>query len=373
MDTANERSLRLGVAAVVCGLCVLGGCAHAQAGGEADADAGVVEFVLSPDSWAAQAVTVAPGRVTTLSFFDENDRPLSIAGLLGPRDDWLEYGAQDRAHDHVAILLARRAGAGNVVALLDGVDRPVHIEVAAGDSPSASQVEIRIARPAAARQAARRKGGAGSAPPRGELADAIRDYLLDNPDVLREALDPARQLVATAERMRDEILGAAGVPADGEEAAPVTVVEFFDYRCGFCKRSLDAVRMALQRPDVRLEMREYPILGDDSTRAAQAALAAARQGRYLDAHWALMEHDGGYDDATIKRIAADLGLDEERLLADMDSPEVAALIEANRTLARKLGVSGTPAFLVAGPEAFEVSPGALDAERLGRLIDAVGG
>ena len=373
MDIANGRILRLGVVAVVCGWCMLGGCAYAQAGGEADANGGVVERLLAPDSWAAQTVTVAPGRVTTLAFFDESGKPLSIAGLVGPQDSWLNYSVQHKPHDHIATLLARQAGAGNVVALLDGADRPVHIEVAVGDSALTSQVEIRIARPAVVRQAARAEGGTGSALPRSELEGAIRDYLLNHPDVLREALDPARQLVATAERMRGEILGAAGVPAAGEEAAQVTVVEFFDYRCGFCKRSLDAVRMALERPNVRLEMREYPILGADSTRAAQAALAAARQGRYLDAHWALMEHDGDYDDAAIERIASDLGLDAEQLLADMESPEVGALIEANRALARKLGVNGTPAFLVAGPDALEVSPGALDAEQLGSLIDAVGG
>ena len=162
------------------------------------------------------------------------------------------------------------------------------------------------------------------------------------------------------------------MPAGGDETAAVTVVEFFDYRCGYCKRSLAAVRGALARERVRVEFREYPILGDDSVLAAQAALAAGLQGRYVDAHLALMAHEGDYDEESIARIAADRGLDAERLREDMQSTAVAALIEANRALAQRMGVSGTPAFLIAGPEEVLVSPGALDAGRLNDLIDAAG-
>ena len=119
-------------------------------------------------------------------------------------------------------------------------------------------------------------------------------------------------------------------------------------------------------------MREYPILGPQSVLAAKAALAAARQGAYEAAHLALMEHEGEFDEAAIETIMGELGLDLERLAADMASDEVEALIEANRDLAGRLGVTGTPAFLVLGPGGVEVSPGALDAERLERMIDAAG-
>ncbi len=150
----------------------------------------------------------------------------------------------------------------------------------------------------------------------------------------------------------------------------VTVVEFFDYRCGYCKRSLDAVRGALRLAGVRVQLREYPILGDASVRAARAALAAARQGAYEAAHFALMEHDGEFDAAEIDSIMRGLGLDMERLAADLDSAGIDALIDANRELAARLGVTGTPAFLVLGPGGVEVSPGALDADRLAELIAA---
>ena len=150
------------------------------------------------------------------------------------------------------------------------------------------------------------------------------------------------------------------------------MVEFFDYACGFCKRSLDAVRTAVARPGVRVELREYPILGEGSARAARLALAADLQGRYLDVHLALMERTDGFEGEDLpEELAERLGLDAARLRADMASPEVASRIEANRRLAGRLGVTGTPAFLVLGPGSVEVSPGALDASRLEALIAAV--
>ena len=184
-------------------------------------------------------------------------------------------------------------------------------------------------------------------------------------------LPPGRVASRVSER-RDELVGAAGVPALGDLSGGVTVVEFFDYRCGYCKRSLDAVRGALLLAGVRVEMREYPILGAGSVRAARAALAAARQGAYEAAHVALMEHDGEFDAAAIDSIMRGLELDMDRLAVDMESEEIEGLIEANRELARRLGVTGTPAFLVLGPGGVEVSPGALDADRLAGIIDAAG-
>lgn len=358
-----REQLRPPVAAVLWGWCVLATSAYAQE------DAGVLRLSLSEEDGAAPTLSLSPGRVTTLAFVDERGQPVSIAELVGPEDGWLRY-EEVPSHRHVVALRALRSGTGNIVAFLAGVDRPAHFELTVGDGPGPTQVEVQAALSVTAPASAAAPRGDGAAALRGaELNAAIRDYLLSNPDVLREALDPTRQLAATAQRLRGDILGAAGVPAAGDESAPVTVVEFFDYRCGYCKRSLDAVRMALERTDVRVELREYPILGDDSARAARAALAAARQGRYVDVHLALMAHEGEYDEESIRGIAIEAGLDAERLFEDMQSAEVAALIDTNRALARRLGVSGTPAFLVAGPDAFQASPGALDVARLTNLIE----
>lgn len=329
---------------------------------------------------AAAVVGIRPGWVVTVSFLDEDGRPWPIEELVAPMADasesteWLFRPVASHSHAAMLQMLTgqrfnkKDASSGNVVAFLKRLPTPVHLQLALREGPLATQVEVRVQGAAHERAAPAAAGVAGLN--EAGLADAMREYLLANPDVIREAMDPARQVAAQATKLRDELLGVEGVPAKGDASAAVTVVEFFDYRCGFCKRSLDAVRTALEQPGVRVELRDYPILGEDSVRAAQAALAAGAQGRYVDAHLALMAHEGDYDDAALSEIAAQLGLDAERLLEDMASAEVAARIEANRDLASRLGINGTPAFLVAGRERIDVAPGALDAARMREMIEA---
>ncbi len=354
-----------------------GGLSAGSGSDEPGAAADVLEFSAAAGG-AATAIGLPLGQVVTISFFDARGRPWPAVEIEAPTADWFSYRRAAK-HAHVVLLESRRKrGSGNLVALLDGLAAPVHLALAADDAATATQVAVRLTDPRAdASAGADAAGDAGSreiagAPGGADLDAAIRNYLLSHPEVLREAMDPARQLASKVRAHRAELLSGEGVPMLGDVAAEVTVVEFFDYRCGFCKRSLDAVRAALSRAGVRLQMREYPILGEDSVRAARIALAAARQGAYGEAHFALMSHEGDYGEATVERIAADLGLDLEQLRADMASPEVEALIAANRAMASRLGVTGTPAFLVLGPERVEISPGALDAGRMNALIDAAG-
>ncbi len=311
------------------------------------------------------------GRVTTLSFEDGSGAPWHVSELALPDAPWLRL-RRSASHPHVALLEAvpeasAGGGASNLVALLTGLPAPVHLSLSLGAAEAPAAVAVRVA-------------GSGGLPPTNgaallgsaDLDAAMRAYLLANPDVLREALDPRRQLASRVSEHRDELLGAPGVPALGDPSGAVTVVEFFDYRCGYCKRSLDAVRGVLEMAGVRLEMREYPTLGEESEAAARAALAAARQGAYEAAHFALMAHEGGFDAEAVAGLMRALGLDMERLAADMASEAVGALIDANRELAARLGVTGTPAFLVVGPGGVEVSPGAVDADRLAGMIDTAG-
>ena len=328
-------------------------------------------------------LSVEKSVVTTVTFVDSAGAPWPIAALHG--SEGAPDAVREPSHPHVATLRAvGRQQTGNVVAFLEGLTEPVHLAVSR-DAPAASRVRIRVA------QSRRGAGATGpdtdvSSPARHVVEQIVRDYLLANPGVLREAADPSRQLAANVRDLRAEIVGQAGVPAEGDASASVTVVEFFDYGCGYCKRSLgccescggsrrrggDAVRTALDQPGVRVELREYPILGEGSARAARLALAADLQGRYLDAHMALMERPGNLQDESLPdELASALGLDAKRLRADMASPEVEGRIAANRRLAGRLGVTGTPAFLFLGPASVEVSPGALDAARMAELIGAV--
>ena len=381
-EMPNPRRRALGLLARLSARAVVGLCAAAvwqvAAAQPLALPAQVVEW--RADGLAAAApVGIRPGWVVTVSFLDESGRPWPIEELAAPAASDEGTAAfsfrpvASRGHAATLRMQAPPAGeqavrGGNAAAFLKGLPAPVHLAMALREGPLATHVQVRVqgASPAAVAPAPARVDALGES----GLATAMREYLLANPDVLREALDPTRQVAAQASKLRGELLGAAGVPAKGDAGAPVTVVEFFDYRCGFCKRSLDAVRAALERPGVRVELREFPILGEDSLRAAQAALAAGAQGRYVEAHLALMAHEGDYDDAALSEIAARLGLDAERLLADMASSEVAARIKANRDLARRLGITGTPAFLVAGPERIDAAPGALDAAQLLEMIEA---
>lgn len=329
--------------------------------------------------WSAAGLGPSPllglprGQVVTVSFLDAVGDPWPISELEGSQALWLKV-RKAATHPHVAVvqhlaLQDQRADASpNLVALLAGLSAPVHLALDPGAERAPTAVTVRIAESSGSAPSP----GMAAAPHGADFDAEIREYLLANPQVLREALDPARQLVARVSEHRDELLAAEGVPALGDLSGAVTVVEFFDYRCGYCKRSMDAVRGLLESDGVRVEMREYPILGEESEAAARAALAAARQGAYEAAHFALMAHEGGFDAAAIESIMGELGLDVARLTADMASAEVDALIEANRELASRLGVTGTPAFLVLGPGGVEVSPGAVDADRLARMIATAG-
>jgi protein-disulfide isomerase len=183
-----------------------------------------------------------------------------------------------------------------------------------------------------------------------EIRAVVREYLVNNPDVLREAID-ALQARASAERWqriksdpRDFAMGAGD--------APVTIVEFYDYRCGYCHAALEWLSdVARTRRDVRIVLKELPILTPESMEAARAALAAMPQGRYWQFHRGLMSFplDQELSSAQIDRIARGVGIDVPRMRRAMDSPEITALLEQNR--AHAIDVSdnpATPLFMING-------------------------
>ncbi|MDH5642130.1 MAG: DsbA family protein, partial [Nitrospira sp.] len=147
------------------------------------------------------------------------------------------------------------------------------------------------------------------------------------------------------------------------------VVEFYDYRCGYCKKAASAVT-ALQKEDprVRVVYKDFPILGEPSELAAKAALASQAQGKHQAFHEALFASHADMTKEEILKIAAGVGLDTARLEADMANPEWQAIIEKNRVLAHELGISGTPGFIVG----HELVPGALDLNGLKELIARAG-
>ncbi len=202
----------------------------------------------------------------------------------------------------------------------------------------------------------------------------VLDAILENPDVVMRAVDILRGREAAEEEARqaaaltvvgEDLRSGRNAPVLGNPEGDVTVVEFFDYNCGFCKRSAPVLRRLLDEDgNVRVVMREFPILSEGSVVAAKASLASRMQGKYGAFHFALLDFRGPIDEAAVMRVAAKVGLDLERLKADMESGGVLSHLEESRALADALGISGTPYFLIGD----KVAPGFIDFETMRNVI-----
>lgn len=189
------------------------------------------------------------------------------------------------------------------------------------------------------------------APPPGDRAaieTVVRDYILEHPEIIPEAmqrLDARRTTAAIAvsrQRLETPFAGAWAGNPEGD----VTVVEFFDYACGFCRAALpDLDRLLDEDKGVRLVFRELPILGEASDKAARVSLAAAKQGRFLPFHRALYGA-GPLDETKVSGVYAAVGLSGPRLASDLAGADIAAEIDGNLALARALKMTGTPTFVV---------------------------
>ena len=226
----------------------------------------------------------------------------------------------------------------------------------------------------AAFQGARAWADSATVPAQPLLDQAIEQYLRLHPEVIEQALkslemkrqeDQKMRITQAIKEHRNELLHDSDSPVSGNASGDVTVIEFFDYRCGYCKRVAGSVTQ-LQQDDsgVRVVYKDFPILGDLSVFAARAALAAQAQGKHQLFHEALLASEHDLTTAEVLSIAERVGIDRKRLEADMHLPQWDDLIERNRALADVLSISGTPGFIVGG----EFHPGALGLEGLKRLV-----
>lgn len=187
------------------------------------------------------------------------------------------------------------------------------------------------------------------------FGERVREYLLANPEVIVEALTlyQQRQEAEEARLARDALVSLrdeiedGGSPWSGNADGDVIVVEFFDYQCGYCRRMHEPLQALLENDDqIRFVYKEFPILGPVSVIAARAALASREQGLYVEFHNALMGHPTQLTETIIFELAESLGLDLQRLRADMSSPAVMLEIQFNLQLAHALGIGGTPTFVI---------------------------
>jgi len=208
------------------------------------------------------------------------------------------------------------------------------------------------------------------------IEQIIHDYLMNHPDVLIEALKNAEDKMkadqdaadrAAIRAKQDELLHDASSPIGGNPNGDVTIVEFFDYRCPYCKQVEPDIEALLKEdPKVRIVYKEFPILGPESVIASRVALAALKQGadKYTRFHAAMMNTKGQITEAVIMKVAAESGLDMNKIKSDMKSAEVDAAIKRNYALAEALDIKGTPAILVGDT----MEPGAVDLAQLRKMV-----
>jgi protein-disulfide isomerase len=215
---------------------------------------------------------------------------------------------------------------------------------------------------------------------RSELHKIIKEYLIKHPEVLQEAMAELekKQALAEAEKARsaiknhtEAIFNSPRQVTLGNPQGDVTFVEFFDYNCGYCKRALDDM-MALMAKDPKLKvvLKEFPVLGPNSTEAAKVSVAVRMQDKtgkkYLEFHQKLLTGRGQVDKARAMAAAKEVGLDMARLEKDLKSDEIEATLTESMKLAEALGLNGTPSYVINN----DVVVGAVGLAALGQKIQA---
>lgn len=207
-----------------------------------------------------------------------------------------------------------------------------------------------------------------------QVQQIVRDYLLENPEIVIEAIETYQRNQRLAEEQkreqalsskRKELFEDPLAPTNGVTDADVTLVEFFDYQCGYCKKIFpDIVAVMENDKKLRVVFKELPILGPASIVAARGAMAAHKQGKYMAYHQAVMDMRGKLTEDRILQAAAEVGLDMAQLAEDMADPAIDEYLRANLRLAEEVGVTGTPAMFVGK----QFVPGAVDRATLMQLI-----
>ncbi len=191
------------------------------------------------------------------------------------------------------------------------------------------------------------------------IGEIVKDYLLKNPEILTEVIGELEKRQADAQRVaqagalketKQTLLNAPHSFVVGNPSGDVTLVEFFDYNCGYCKKALtDLQTLVKGDPKLRVVLKDFPVLGPDSVEASRVGLAARKQlqgEKLFDFHLKIMESRGRVNGERAMAVAKDMGLDMARLQKDMEGAEVRGALQENMGLGDKLGLTGTPAFII---------------------------
>jgi protein-disulfide isomerase len=196
----------------------------------------------------------------------------------------------------------------------------------------------------------------------------IREYLLTNPEIIPEAVEVlrSRQNASALEGSSDLLYNDGYSHVAGNVDGDVTIVEFYDYNCGYCKQVPAALAQLIEEDkNVKIIFKELPILAESSQFASVAAMASMKQGKFMDFHSALMQNKRQLTEELILQIANDSGVDQEQLLQDMADPEIETNLMKNKYLVQNIGISGTPGFVIGN----QVIPGYIPYDKLKSIVD----
>lgn len=212
-------------------------------------------------------------------------------------------------------------------------------------------------------------GGQNVAPDKAATERIIHDYILAHPEIIPEAMAgmQSRDVARTLKTNRVEVETPFPGTVAGNPNGDVTIVEFFDYACPYCRVAHnDLKRLIAADPKLRVVYRDFPVLSEASGEAAMAALSAAKQGKYIALHDRLFEAEGKVDRERTVALVRAVGLDERRVAADFANPAFKAELKKNVDLGRALGLTGTPSFIIGD----RILSGAVGYEKLAVAVAA---
>lgn len=189
-----------------------------------------------------------------------------------------------------------------------------------------------------------------------EVEALVHQYVLEHGELLIESVnkyqakqeeETNKQAGVKAKALLESLKTEKNAAIAGNPNGTITMVEFFDFNCGYCKKAFEEIQKVIkEEKDVKVVLYDMPILGPDSLESSKWALAAKKQNKYFEYHTALMNHQGGKDEATFKKLAEDAGLDADKLAKDKNDPSIEEEIKTHIRTAQELGIQGTPGFLI---------------------------
>lgn len=206
-----------------------------------------------------------------------------------------------------------------------------------------------------------------------ELKKLFEEYLLENGESVLKSVNTYQAKIDEDDRKEASkqattfaaTLEKADLPTAGNPDGDITMVEFFDYNCGYCRKALQEIQTVLKDDkNLKVIFIDMPILSPESLEAAKWSLAAHKQGKYFEFHQLVMEHNGPKDDAALESIAKKVGLDVKKMKTDKDDKKIEETLKKNIQDAQDIGIRGTPGFIVGG----ELYPGFIPADQIKETI-----